>query len=154
MLSQTVEYALRSMVHLASLPPETAHNSEVIAQRTSVPRGYLSKILRDLVVARLIRSRRGPNGGFTLARAPEDISILDVINAVDPFERIRDCPLGNPAHVQLCPLHRRLDDSMALIESEFDRTALSELVETSAKAVKQCGSLVSPTAKGRRLRRR
>ncbi|MCC6950107.1 MAG: Rrf2 family transcriptional regulator [Phycisphaerales bacterium] len=75
------------MVHLASLAPETAHNSEVIARRTGVPRGCLSKILRDPVLARLIRSRRGPNGGFTLARTPEDISILDVINAVDPSHR-------------------------------------------------------------------
>ncbi|MCE7973714.1 MAG: Rrf2 family transcriptional regulator [Leptolyngbya sp. PLA1] len=153
MLSQTVEYALRAMVHLASLPPEIAHSSEAIAQRTSVPKGYLSKILRDLVMARLIRSRRGPNGGFTLARSPKDISILDVVNAVDPFDRIRECPLGNPAHVQLCPLHRRIDEAVALIESEFSRTALTEVLESNAKSGVQCRSLVAPTAKGRRLKR-
>ncbi len=152
MLSQTVEYALRAMVHMASLPPDTAHNSEAIAQRTSVPKGYLSKILRDLVMARLIRSRRGPNGGFTLARAPKDISILDVINAVDPFERILECPLGNPAHVHLCPLHRRIDDAIALIEAEFARTALTEVLESNARAGVQCQSLVTPTAKGKRVR--
>lgn len=153
MLSQTVEYALRSMTHLAALPPDAAINSETIAQRTRVPKGYLSKVLRDLVVAELITSQRGPNGGFMLARPARDITILDVINAVDPIFRITKCPLGNPAHVQLCPLHRRLDDAIGLIVHEFGRTTLAEVIESNAKVTSRCRILTVPTIKGRGPRR-
>jgi Rrf2 family nitric oxide-sensitive transcriptional repressor len=144
MISQTIEYALRAMIHLAALPPEKSANSETIAQHTKVPKGYLSKVLRDLVVANLVHSQRGPNGGFELAKPAAEISILDVVNAVDPIDRIRKCPLGNPAHVNLCPLHRRLDDALAMIEREFKRTTLAEVLETSTVAG-QCRTLSMPT---------
>ena len=58
MISQTTEYALRAMVHLAALEPGVTINSETLAARTKVPQGYLSKVLRDLVVAELITSQR------------------------------------------------------------------------------------------------
>lgn len=148
MLSQTIEYALRAMTHLASTERGHAFNSETIAERTKVPKGYLSKILRDLVVAELIVSQRGPNGGFSLARAPDKITILDVVNAVDPIQRIKKCPLGNPAHIQLCPLHRRLDDAIAMIEREFKRTSLAEVLETNSRVSGQCRTLIVPTVRG------
>ncbi len=147
MLSQTTEYALRAMTFLASTEAGAASNSESIAQRTQVPKGYLSKVLRDLVVAELIVSQRGPNGGFALARSPEKITMLDVVNAVDPIPRINKCPLGNPAHVQLCPLHRRIDDAIAMIEREFKRTSLAEVLETNAKTSGGCRALVVPTVR-------
>ncbi|MBX3323315.1 MAG: Rrf2 family transcriptional regulator [Phycisphaeraceae bacterium] len=143
MLSQTVEYALRAMIHLASLTPDSSVNSKAIADHTQVPKGYLSKILRDLVVAELITSQRGPNGGFTLARTPAQISMLDVVNAVDQIDRITKCPLGNPEHVNLCPLHRRLDDALAMIEQELCRTSLAEILATNTKN-STCTSLMNP----------
>lgn len=145
MLSQTVEYALRAMTHLAALPSDAAANSETIAERTQVPKGYLSKVLRDLVVAGLIDSRRGPNGGFALARPASRISILDVVNATDPLKRIEHCPLGNPAHLDLCPLHRRLDDAIAMIEREFGRTSLAEVAASSVRTSNACRTLVGLT---------
>ncbi|MDX2148175.1 MAG: Rrf2 family transcriptional regulator [Planctomycetota bacterium] len=129
MLSQTVEYALRAMAYLATLAPDDACNSEAIANRTHVPRGYLSKVLRDLVVAQLIHSQRGPSGGFTLARKAQSISLLEIVNAVDPIQRVTRCPLGNSSHLKLCPLHRRLDNAIGLIEDEFARTSLAEVLE-------------------------
>jgi Rrf2 family nitric oxide-sensitive transcriptional repressor len=149
MLSQTIEYALRAMIHLSAMDPGASANSETIAAHTKVPQGYLSKLLRDMVVAGLVHSQRGPNGGFSLARPPGEISMLDVVNAVDPIQRIRKCPLGNPAHVDLCPLHRRLDDAMGMIESEFGRTSLAEVLESSEQAAPRCRTL--GVALGRRL---
>lgn len=145
MLSQTVEYALRATVHLASVYPHSSLNSETIAERTSVPKGYLSKLLRGLVVAELISSQRGPSGGFMLARNPAKISILEVMTAVDPIKRIRKCPLGNPNHVLLCPLHRRLDDAIALIEGEFSRSTLADLLNAPADRGHSCRTLVGIT---------
>lgn len=146
MFSQTVEYAFRAMVNLAALDPERSASSEAIAARTSVPPSYLSKVLRDLVRAGLVVSQRGPNGGFALARAPREISLLDVVAAVDPIRRIVECPLGNPDHVRLCPLHARLDRSLDQIECEFRATTLAEILEGSGRGLGSCRSLVGRRA--------
>jgi Rrf2 family protein len=151
MLSQTVEYALRAMVCLAGLTAGATANSETIAAQTKVPQGYLSKILRDLVVAELVTSQRGPNGGFSLARDAGEMSMLDVINAVDPIQRIKKCPLGNPAHVKLCPLHQRIDDALDLIGRQFRDTSLREVVESNSRpGASQCRSLTAPTIRGKK----
>ena len=127
MLSQTVEYALRAMMHLATLAGSPV-NCQSIAAQTCVPPGYLSKVMRDLVVAELVTSFRGPNGGFVLARPPEQITILDVVNAVDPIVRIHKCPVANPLHSSLCALHQRLDDALAAIERTFRQSTLAEML--------------------------
>lgn len=150
MISLTIEYALRAMVCLSSAERDESMNSESIAERTKVPKGYLSKIMRDLVVASLVASQRGPNGGFVLARTSDKISILDIINAVDPINRIRECPLGNPAHTKLCPLHRRMDDSLATIERDFKETLLSEVLESTLDGTNRCKSLVTPRVPAKR----
>lgn len=149
MISQTIEYALRAMIYLTDLKPGMSANSEVISKRTKVPKGYLSKILRDLVVADLIKSQRGPNGGFCLARGAGEISMIDIVNAIEPIKRITRCPLGNPAHLELCPLHRRLDDAMAQIESDFTKTTLAEILDSNAVPNGQCRSLLVPTVRGK-----
>src|SRR5262249_40511360 len=84
MLSQTTEYALRAIVVLAEEPvvPWTAH---AISAKTLVPADYLIKVLQPLTRAGLVTAQRGRNGGFVLTRPPEAISVLDVVNAVDPL---------------------------------------------------------------------
>lgn len=161
MLSKTVDYALRAMMHLAGLPRGVSANSTAIAESTRVPHGYLSKVLRDLVVANLIESQRGPRGGFSVARSPESVTILDVINAVDPIQRIESCPLNDPCHSELCPLHRRLDDALAELERRFRTITIQELL-VGGKNKGQCAEEVgnaepngvrSPTSAERAARR-
>jgi Rrf2 family protein len=129
-ISRTAEYALRAVVHLAAQTDESS--SETVGQvavGTRVPAGYLAKVLQNLSRAGLIASQRGLGGGFRLVRSAHDISIYEVIQAVDPMERIRTCPLGLEAHgTNLCPLHRRLDDAMEMIEEQFRTTTIAELL--------------------------
>jgi Rrf2 family protein len=128
MLSQTVEYALRTCVHLALHAPASRTTDEV-ADSTRVPRAYLSKIIQSLARAELVNTQRGVGGGITLSQKPSDINLLQVINAVEPFTRIKECPLGLPMHgTQLCALHRRLDQAMAHFENAFGKTTLAELI--------------------------
>jgi Rrf2 family transcriptional regulator, nitric oxide-sensitive transcriptional repressor len=128
LFSQTVEYALRAMVMLADSPAE-AQVTRVIAERTRVPAGYLSKVLQSLGRAGLVKAQRGTGGGWTLARPPEDISILEVVNAVDPIQRITTCPLGLKSHgTSLCPLHHKLDDALRSVEEAFGSTTLADVV--------------------------
>jgi Rrf2 family protein len=147
MFSQTVEYSLRAIVFLAA-NDSAPFSSERIAGTTKVPSGYVSKVMRDLVVAGLAASQRGPKGGFTLARPADSISILDVVNAVDPIRRIKGCPLGNGTHAHLCPLHSRLDKAIGQIEDSFRTTSVADLLG-GARATGDCSALfttpVTPT---------
>jgi Rrf2 family transcriptional regulator, nitric oxide-sensitive transcriptional repressor len=128
MFSQTAEYALRIMVYLASLGDRSATISQ-ISQATRTPAGYLAKILRNLAKAHLLRSQRGLHGGSTLARPADQVTVYDVVQAVDPIQRITTCPLGLKNHgVNLCPLHRRLDEAIASVERAFRATTLAEVV--------------------------
>jgi Rrf2 family protein len=128
MIAQTVEYALRAVVYLAAEAPD-GRTTEQIAKATRVPSAYLSKVLQSLARAKLVVSRRGLGGGMTLAADPADFTLLEVVNAVEPIQRIRHCPLGLAAHgVRLCPLHRRLDNALASVEQAFSDTTLAELL--------------------------
>ena len=128
MISQTAEYALRAVVCLgaAGSGPVTA---QALAETTKVPAGYLSKVLQGLGRAGLVEAQRGLRGGYVLSRPLDELTVLDVINAVDPLKRIEHCPLGLAAHrTQLCSLHRRLDEGIALVESLFGGTTVAELL--------------------------
>lgn len=137
MISLTAEYALRAMVHLAASPDNPSQTVGQIAAGTCVPVGYLAKVLQSLSRAGLISSQRGLGGGFRLAQSPEKTSIYEVVQAVDPLQRIRTCPLGLDAHTtNLCPLHKRLDSAMELIEQQFRATMIAELIEEAAPTKK------------------
>jgi Rrf2 family protein len=136
--SQTVEYALRTVVHLASRAPE-AQTTDEIAAVPRVPRAYRSKVIQALARAGIVQSQRGLGGGVTLAQSADELTILAVVNAVEPIERIRTCPLGLAAHgVHLCPLHRRMDDALAQVEQAFGRSTLAEMLAERTESVPLC----------------
>lgn len=127
MISQTAEYALRAMVFLA-MNAEAA-TREQIAETTKVPPGYLSKILQKLVKEGYVVSQRGLRGGYALASTPAEVSILDIINAVDPIERLLTCPLGIESHGHiLCPLHKSISEATASVETAFSKITLKQLL--------------------------
>jgi len=109
MLSSTAEAALRATVRLARCEPR-ARTVQELAADTEISAPYLSKILQMLSRARLVRSRPGRGGGFSLRGPASGISAWEVIQAVDPWKKIDRCPLDEPLpHCeQLCPLHRHL----------------------------------------------
>ena len=138
MFSQTVEYALRAVVFLAQQQPEP-RTTRRIAAATRVPQAYLVKVLQHLQQAGLVHSRRGLGGGVALAKTPDELTILEVVNAVDPIRRIQTCPLELAGHgVRLCPLHRRLDQALALVEDAFRETTLAELLVEPTLSVPLC----------------
>jgi len=127
-ISQTAEYALRAVTVLGSQPDHPLTEQQ-IAARTRVPASYLSKVLQALGRAGLVRAQRGLGGGYAMSRRLEQVSVLDVINAVDPLRRIDRCPLGLPLHKQrLCSLHKQLDQAIALAESLFGKTTIAQLL--------------------------
>ncbi len=138
MISPTAEYALRAVVALAQTDG-AAVVTPAIARMTQVPPGYLSKVLQTLRRAGLVKSRRGLGGGFTLAKPPEQTTVLEVVNAVAPLPRICQCPLGIEAHgPHLCPLHKTLDEATALVERSFAATTIAELLTSPTGTAPLC----------------
>jgi Rrf2 family protein len=145
MISQTAEYALRAIVYLAG--QDSPCTTLQIAATTRVPAGYLAKVMQGLSRAGLVRSQRGLNGGFTLGLDPDELSVLTVINAVDPIQRIRECPLGIPSHGRrLCPLHLRLDQAAEMVETAFGETMVSDLLAVPRKRSSVCRFPVAANA--------
>ena len=138
MFSQTVEYALRATVHLA-MNNDRPQKTNQIADATQVPTAYLAKVLRELNRHGLVHSQRGLGGGISLAKSPEEMTILEIVNAVDPVTRIKTCPLQLRSHgIQLCALHRRMDNALAMVESAFAETTLAEILEESNERLPLC----------------
>jgi Rrf2 family protein len=141
-ISQTAEYALRAVVYLAS-DPDTPKTTRQIAEVTRVPVSYLAKVLQSLSRAELITSQRGLHGGSLLAKPPSHLTVFEVINAVEPVQRIRSCPLGLKSHgVRLCPLHRRLDNAMAMMEEALRATTIAEILAEPTASVPLCDMVV------------
>ncbi|MGC8644276.1 MAG: Rrf2 family transcriptional regulator [Isosphaeraceae bacterium] len=129
MISQTAEYALRAVVVLGSQGDQPMTTQE-IARVSQVPGGYLSKVLQSLGRAGLVEARRGLRGGYVLGRPLDELTVYDVVNAVDPLKRIHHCPLRLAAHSQrLCSLHQRLDDAVAMLETYFKETTIESLLK-------------------------
>lgn len=125
-ITQTAEYALRALVFLAKTGHATT--TSVIATETSLPASYLAKVMKELCTARITTAQRGLNGGFRLTKQPRDISVLEVINAVDPIRRFQECPMGVHGK-QLCPLHRKLDDAAQAVEDTFCGLSIADLLD-------------------------
>ena len=137
MLSKTAEYALRAVTCLAA-NGQQALSADVLAEKTKVPRRYLTRVMQDLAAAGLVDSRSGPGGGYLVARAIGDLTILDVVNAVAPLERITSCPLGLSSHTTLCPLHSELDKAYAATEAAFAGVTIKRLVRSTSPNAPLC----------------
>ena len=122
------------VVHLASLQGRPATIPQ-IAVATRAPAGYLAKVIKSLSRANVLVSQRGKHGGSVLARPADQITVLEVMNAVDPLLRITTCPLKISSHgTNLCSLHRRLDDAIALVEGTLGRSTIAEMLTQTGGA--------------------
>lgn len=127
MISATAEYALRAVVFLA-----TGHDKpvsrETIAEHTQVPADYLVRVLMSLDEAGIVSSQRGRGGGYQLCDPSGELTVYDVIAAVSALPRTETCPLGLKDHIDLCPLHARLNEVAELVESAYRQTLISEMI--------------------------
>ena len=130
MLSRTTEYALRAAIFLASAGDENI-TAQTVAAGTKVPEGYMSKVLNTLARAKIVRSQRGPLGGFSLSIAATDLTMLRVVEAVEPLPRVDSCPLQLGEHAsELCPLHSVLASLVDGVAATLATTTIAQLLST------------------------
>jgi len=98
-ITRQADYALRAMYYLAKLDPAQRAATSQIAQEQRIPPSFLAKIISQLSIAGLIHTSRGARGGVSLARSPEDISILEVVEAIDGPIMLNECT----SSVEACP---------------------------------------------------
>jgi Rrf2 family protein len=129
-ISERVDNAVRAMSVLA-IADDPAVKADTIAQCQDISLKYLLDILRDLKRAELVRSKRGPDGGFTLSRPPEDISLADVFRAVDgPLADVHDASLRGLSYP--APAASLPEVWMAIrgsLRRVLERVSLADLVE-------------------------
>ncbi len=134
MFSQTTEYALRAIVWLAEHGEDGPQGNQRIAQGTQVPVTYLAKILQELAKANLVTSRRGVGGGFELNCQPDELTVFDVVSAVDPPKRYTDCPLKLKTHRKMrCPMHASLDEALKKVEEVLTGTTIADILNDKSR---------------------
>ncbi len=89
--------------------------------------------------AGLVLTQRGIGGGISLSRPGDEISVPDVVNAVDPIQRIESCPPGLAEHgVELCPVHSQLDEAIELMEQALGTTTIADLLNPQRRKAARC----------------
>ncbi len=139
MISKTAEYALRAVACMAFSTGRPL-SADHLAKQTKVPRRYLTRVLQDLCAAGMVQSRPGPGGGYELCNLPEKITVLDIVNTVEPIARIKKCPLGLNSHTTLCPLHAELDRAYAATEEAFASVTIQDLLSSKSPIIPLCES--------------
>ena len=138
-ITRAADYAVRAMLHVGSLPDGVVALKDEIAEAQQIPPSFTAKILRQLVKAGLLRSARGVNGGFALARTAAEINLLDIVEGIEGPIHLTDCA-PDPEN---CALSHDCRASTVWLEVQLRMTGL--LRETTLEA------LLSAPRKNRRV---
>jgi Rrf2 family protein len=121
-------YALRAVTHLAALDGTMPVTSHEIARAQGVPERYLLKVLHPLVLAGLLRSVKGPNGGYCLARPAKAITLLEIVEAADgPLRGLVPVALGAAGVGLTRQLTGACDRAAEAVRGHYEKVRLSDL---------------------------
>jgi len=139
-VTRKVDYAIRSMVFLASRPMHEFYNLSEIASVANLPQNFLAKIFQQLNKKGLARSYRGPTGGFCLERSPDTISLLEIIEAVEgPIVLNRNVAEGSGSERdEFCNVQPLYAEVQILIQDMLQGVTLKDLSQNSGRQNYQC----------------
>ncbi|HEV3483632.1 MAG TPA: Rrf2 family transcriptional regulator [Candidatus Acidoferrales bacterium] len=130
--SKPCEYAIRALAFLAQSPRDGGTQGTAIAKGEGLPAPVLGKVLQELVRKGLLESRRGPGGGFRLARNPRLITLRDVVAAIDGLNQFAECAVGleGCSDDSPCPLHDTWKGLRTQLMNYLETTTLSDMAAT------------------------
>jgi Rrf2 family transcriptional regulator, iron-sulfur cluster assembly transcription factor len=133
--SSACEYAIRAMTYVAGFEPGTRLLARDISAHEKIPGPFLGKIFQTLVRAGLLKSSKGPGGGFALARDPGTITLYDIYRAIDGTTYLEACAVGlaRCSDEVPCPLHERWKPIRERIRHYLEVTTLSDMASASRK---------------------
>jgi Rrf2 family protein len=138
-ITRQADYALRAMLYLARLDPNQRAATSQIAEEQEIPPSFLAKIISQLSIAGLIHTSRGAHGGVSLARKPEDVSLLDVVEAIDGPITLNDCTQDPDICTfgETCPLHEVWCETQAELVNKLRSSTFDKLLEREAQKIKK-----------------
>ena len=128
-ITRQADYALRAMLYLSQLNPNQRAATSQIAEEQNIPPSFLAKIISQLSIAGLLLTSRGARGGVTLAREPRDISLLDVVEAIDGPIQLNECvdASGTCSFEEDCPMKSVWCDAQADLVKTLKGTNFSDM---------------------------
>jgi Rrf2 family protein len=128
-VSRKIDYALRAVIHLADEEAARACSVAEIAARERIPRQFLEKIVQELIHKGLVRSRRGPHGGYVLARAADQVTFKDVIEALEGPISLNVCVGEHPDCFLLgtCGMQRVWQEGQRRVLELFEKTTIASV---------------------------
>ena len=146
--SRAAEYAIRAFIELALIPPGRYMMARQVAEQSDIPAHFLAKILQQLARKGMLKSSKGPTGGFSLRIPASEISLLRIVEAVDGLDDYRRCVGGmlecnDQVH---CGMHDSWKALRSRIMDYLEGTSIAEL----AKALDDKRSLSVKPRRGRR----
>jgi Rrf2 family protein len=130
-ITRQADYALRAMVYLSESEPNQRSATSQIAEEKSIPPSFLAKIISQLSIAGLLHTSRGARGGVSLARPPEQITVLEVVEAIDGPIALNECTLnvaGCPFG-ETCPMRPLWCDAQDILVDRLRNTTFAQLVK-------------------------
>lgn len=146
--SRSSEYAIRAFVHLAQAPSGSYVMVKQIAATEGIPTHFLAKILQQLARKGLLRSSKGPTGGFALRAAADEIHLVDIVEALDGLGEYQACAAGlsECSDDMPCPMHESWKALRSRIMDYLGRNTIEDL----AKALEQKRRLLEKQRRGKR----
>ncbi len=135
-ITRQADYALRAMLYLAQLEPTQRAATSQIADEQHIPPSFLAKIISQLSIAGLIHTSRGARGGVSLARTPEEITILEVVEAIDGPISLNECThsAGSCPFGETCPLRPLWCETQAELVERLRKTNFAQFLSEQQKA--------------------
>ena len=133
LLSRSCEYALQALLYIAAVPEKKYVLTREVAEQCDLSYHFLGKMLQTLVKNRLLNSQKGPGGGFRLAKPPSEITLHEVIDAVEGVDFLTECVLGLPQCDPLrpCPVHDQWAAEKEKIHDMFANRTVAQLLEVA-----------------------
>jgi len=147
--TRRTDYGIRALIVLARRPGTHSKASEIGAEM-EIPTGFLQQVLQELQRARLVTSRSGPQGGYSLARDPATITIREIVEALEGPIELQECALrGGPCHwEQVCALHWVWSGAQRALKESLESATLARVAADDASLVS--GTAVIPQDSHRR----
>jgi len=141
-ITRQADYALRAMIYLSRQTPNKRSATSQIAAAQKIPPSFLAKIISQLSIAGLINTSRGARGGVTLARPAEEVSVLEVVEAIDGPVALNECtlsPAGCPFS-ENCPVHEIWCDARTELVKRLKSTNFADIANRRKVTVHECQS--------------
>jgi Rrf2 family protein len=146
------DYSVRAVLYLARTQDGSRRKAREISDQMDIPPKYLPQVLGDLIRAGLVRSVAGPGGGYSLARRPSEVSLLDVVEAAEGPVRNTKCLMrGGPCHWDdICSLHAAWAEAQEKMVAQLGRTSFAQLARKDAAMEQRTETLERTTTTKRR----